>query len=152
MQSKRIQKKPSEKKGKASGAGKTGPNPNKKGKIKMNTEITTAKYDDLKFKLYCMVNTERRNNLTARLMKSVSDNNIKEFILVKQAITEELKNEKAGVSEERFDKLSAKINKIKDEFKRYHLQTRLEESFLYDNTDWFNSVAKDTEETIIKEK
>lgn len=118
----------------------------------MNTEITTAKCDDLKFKLYCMANTERRNNLTARLMKSVSDNNIKEFILVKQAITEELKNEKAGVSEERFDKLSAKIDKIKDEFKRYHLQTRLEESFLYDSTDWFNSVAKDTEETIIKEK
>ena len=118
----------------------------------MNTEITTAKYDDLKFKLYCRANTERRNNLTARLMKSISDNDIKEFILVKQAITEELKNEKAGVSEERFDKLSAKINKIKDEFKRYHLQTRLEESFLYDSTEWFNSVAKDTEETIIKEK
>mgnify|MGYP001771768758 FL=1 len=118
----------------------------------MNTEITTAKYDDLKFKLYCRANTERRNNLTARLRKSVSDNNIKEFILVKQAITEELKNEKAGVSEERFDKLSAKIDKITDEFKRYHLQTRLEESFLYDNTDWFNSVAKDTEETIIKER
>ena len=118
----------------------------------MNTEITTAKYDDLKFKLYCRANTERRNNLTARLRKSVSDNNIKEFILVKQAITEELKNEKAGVSEERFDKLSAKIDKIKDEFKRYHLQTRLEESFLYDNSEWFNSVAKDTEETIIKEK
>ena len=118
----------------------------------MNTEITTAKYDDLKFKLYCRANTERRNHLTARLRKSVSDNDIKEFILVKQAITEELKNEKAGVSEERFDKLSAKINKIKDEFKRYHLQTRLEESFLYDNTDWFNSVAKDTEETIRKER
>ena len=118
----------------------------------MNTEITTAKCDDLKFKLYCRANTERRNNLTARLRKSVSDNDIKEFILVKQAITEELKNEKAGVSEERFNNLSAKINKIKDEFKRYHLQTRLEESFLYDNTDWFNSVAKDTEETIIKEK
>ena len=110
----------------------------------MITEITTAKYDDLKFKLYCMANTERRNHLTARLMKSISDNNIKEFILVKQAITEELKNEKAGVSEERFDKLSAKIDKIKDEFKRYHLQTRLEESFLYDNTDWFNSVEQDT--------
>ena len=110
----------------------------------MNTEITTAKYNDLKFKLYCMANTERRNHLTAWLRKSVSDNDIKEFILVKQAITEELKNEKAGVSEERFDKLSAKIDKIKDEFKRYHLQTRLEESFLYDNTDWFNSVAKDT--------
>ena len=118
----------------------------------MNTEITMAKCDDLKFKLYCRANTERRNRLTARLRKSVSDNDIKEFILVKQAITEELKNEKAGVSEERFDKLSIKINKIKDEFKRYHLQTRLEESFLYDNTDWFNSVAKDTEETIIKEK
>lgn len=110
----------------------------------MITEITTAKYDDLKFKLYCRANTERRNQLTARLMKSVSDNNIKEFILVKQAITEELKNEKAGVSEEMFDKLSAKIGKIKDEFKRYHLQTRLEESFLYDNDDWFNLVAKDT--------
>ena len=110
----------------------------------MITEITTAKYDDLKFKLYCRANTERRNRLTARLMKSISDNDIKEFILVKQAITEELKNEKAGVSEERFDKLSAKIDKIKDEFKRYHLQTQLEESFLYDNTDWFNSVAKDT--------
>ena len=110
----------------------------------MNTEITTAKCDDLKFKLYCMANTERRNRLTARLRESISDNDIKEFILVKQAITEELKNEKAGVSEERFDKLSAKIDKIKDEFKRYHLQTRLEESFLYDNTDWFNSVAKDT--------
>ena len=110
----------------------------------MNIEITTAKYDDLKFKLYCRANTERRNNLTARLMKSVSDNNIKEFILVKQAITEELKNEKAGVSEERFDKLSTKIDKIKDEFKRYHLQTRLEESFLYDSTDWFNSVEQDT--------
>lgn len=110
----------------------------------MNTEITTAKYDDLKFKLYCRANTERRNHLTARLRKSVSDNNIKEFILVKQAITEELKNEKAGVSEERFDKLSTKIDKIKDEFKRYHLQTRLEESFLYDNTDWFNSVEQDT--------
>lgn len=118
----------------------------------MITEITTAKCDDLKFKLYCRANTERRNNLTARLMKSVSDNDIKEFILVKQAITEELKNEKTGVSEERFDNLSAKIDKIKDEFKRYHLQTQLEESFLYDNTDWFNSVAKDTEETIIKEK
>ena len=91
-----------------------------------------------------MANTERRNRLTARLRESVSNNDIKEFILVKQAITEELKNEKAGVSEERFDKLSAKIDKIKDEFKRYHLQTRLEESFLYDNTDWFNSVAKDT--------
>ena len=110
----------------------------------MNTEITTAKCDDLKFKLYCMANTERRNRLTARLRKSVSDNDIKEFILVKQAITEELKTEKAGVSEERFDELSAKIDKIKDEFKRYHLQTRLEERFLYDNTDWFNSVAKDT--------
>ena len=110
----------------------------------MNTEITTAKCDDLKFKLYCMANTERRNNLTARLRKSVSDNNIKEFILVKQAITEELKNEKAGVSEERFDNLSAKIDKIKDEFKRYHLKTRLEESFLYDSTDWFNSVKQDT--------
>ena len=110
----------------------------------MNTEITTAKCNDLKFKLYCMANTERRNRLTARLRKSVSDNDIKEFILVKQAITEELKNEKAGVSEERFDKLSAKIDKIKDEFKRYHLQTQLEESFLYDSTDWFNSVAKDT--------
>ena len=110
----------------------------------MITEITTAKCNDLKFKLYCMANTERRNHLTARLMKSISDNNIKEFILVKQAITEELKNEKAGVSEERFDKLSAKIDKIKDEFKRYHLQTRLEESFLYDNTDWFNSVEQDT--------
>ena len=110
----------------------------------MITEITTAKYDDLKFKLYCMANTERRNHLTSRLMKSVSDNDIKEFILVKQAITEELKNEKAGVSEERFDKLSAKIDKIKDEFKRYHLQTRLEESFLYDSTDWFNSVEQDT--------
>ena len=144
MQSKRIRKRLSVKKGKTSGAGKTAPNPNKKGKIKMNTEITTAKYDDLKFKLYCRANTERRNNLTARLKKSVSDNNIKEFILVKQAITEELKNEKAGVSEERFDKLSAKIDKIKDEFKRYHLQTRLEESFLYDNDDWFNLVAKDT--------
>lgn len=118
----------------------------------MITEITTAKCDDLKFKLYCRANTERRNHLTARLMKSVSDNDIKEFILVKQAITEELKNEKAGVSEERFDKLSAKIGKIKDEFKRYHLQTRLEESLLYDNPDWFNSVAKDTEETIRKEK
>ena len=110
----------------------------------MNTEITTAKCDDLKFKLYCMANTERRNRLTARLRESVSNNDIKEFILVKQAITEELKNEKAGVSEERFDKLSAKIDKIKDEFKRYHLQTQLEESFLYDNTDWFNSVEKDT--------
>ena len=110
----------------------------------MNTEITTAKCDDLKFKLYCMANTERRNRLTARLRKSISDNNIKEFILVKQAITEELKNEKAGVSEERFDKLSAKIDKIKDEFKRYHLQTQLEESFLYDNPDWFNSVVQDT--------
>lgn len=110
----------------------------------MNTEITTAKCDDLKFKLYCRANTERRNNLTARLRKSVSDNDIKEFILVKQAITEELKNEKAGVSEERFDKLSAKINNVKDEFKRYHLQTRLEESFLYDNPDWFNAVARDT--------
>lgn len=110
----------------------------------MNTEITTAKCDDLKFKLYCRANTERRNHLTARLRKSVSDNNIKEFILVKQAITEELKNEKAGVSEERFDKLSTKIDKIKDEFKRYHLQTQLEESFLYDNTDWFNSVEQDT--------
>lgn len=118
----------------------------------MITEITTAKCDNLKFKLYCRANTERRNRLTARLRKSVSENNIKEFILVKQAITEELKNEKAGVSEERFDNLSAKINKIKDEFKRYHLQTRLEESFLYDSTDWFNSVAKYTEETIIKEK
>ena len=118
----------------------------------MNTEITTAKCDDLKFKLYCRANTERRNNLTARLRKSVSDNNIKEFILVKQAITEELKNEKAGVSEERFDKLSTKINNVKDEFKRYHLQTQLEESFLYDNTDWFNSVAKDTEEVIRKER
>ena len=118
----------------------------------MITEITTAKCDDLKFKLYCRANTERRNHLTERLRKSVSDNNIKEFILVKQAITEELKNEKAGVSEERFDKLSAKIDKIKDEFKRYHLQTRLEESLLYDNPDWFNSVAKDTEETIRKEK
>lgn len=118
----------------------------------MITEITTAKCDDLKFKLYCRANTERRNHLTLRLMKSVSENNIKEFILVKQAITEELKNEKAGVSEERFDNLSAKINKIKDEFKRYHLQTRLEESFLYDNSEWFNSVAKDTEETIRKEK
>ena len=110
----------------------------------MNTEITTAKYDDLKFKLYCRANTERRNHLTERLRKSISENNIKEFILVKQAITEELKNEKAGVSEERFDKLSAKINKIKDEFKRYHLQIRLEESFLYDNTEWFNSVEQDT--------
>ena len=110
----------------------------------MNTKITTAKCDDLKFKLYCMANTERRNRLTARLRKSISDNNIKEFILVKQAITEELKNEKAGVSEERFDKLSAKIDKIKDEFKRYHLQTQLEESFLYDNPDWFNSVVQDT--------
>ena len=118
----------------------------------MNTEITTAKCDDLKFKLYCMANTERRNNLTARLRKSVSDNDIKEFILVKQAITEELKNEKAGVSEERFDKLSAKIDKIKDEFKRYHLQTRLEESFLYDNTDWFNSVAKDTNKELKERK
>lgn len=143
MQSKRIRKKLSKKKSKASGAGKTAPNP-KKGKNKMNTEITTAKYDDLKFKLYCRANTERRNHLTARLRKSVSDNNIKEFILVKQAITEELKNEKAGVSEERFDKLSYKIEKIKDEFKRYHLQTQLEESFLYDNTDWFNSVEQDT--------
>lgn len=110
----------------------------------MNTEITTTKCNDLKFKLYCMANTERRNRLTARLRESVSNNDIKEFILVKQAITEELKNEKAGVSEERFDKLSAKIDKIKDEFKRYHLQTRLEESFLYDSTDWFNSVVKDT--------
>lgn len=110
----------------------------------MNTEITTAKCNDLKFKLYCMADTERRNSLTARLRKSISDNNIKEFILVQQAITEELKNEKAGVSEERFDKLSTKIDKIKDGFKRYHLQTRLEESFLYDNSDWFNSVAKDT--------
>lgn len=110
----------------------------------MNTEITTAKCNDLKFKLYCMANTERRNHLTARLRESVSNNDIKKFISVKQAITEELKNEKAGVYEERFDKLSAKIGKIKDEFKRYHLQTRLEESFLYDNTDWFNSVAKDT--------
>lgn len=110
----------------------------------MNTEITTAKCDDLKFKLYCMADTERRNRLTARLRKSISDNNIKEFILVQQAITEELKNEKAGVSEERFDKLSTKIDKIKDEFKRYHLQTQLEESFLYDNPDWFNSVARDT--------
>ena len=110
----------------------------------MNTEITTTKCDDLKFKLYCMANTERRNRLTARLRESVSNNDIKEFILVKQAITEELKNEKAGVSEERFDKLSAKIDKIKDEFKRYHLQTRLEESFLYDNTDWFNLGAKET--------
>ena len=54
----------------------------------MITEITTAKYDDLKFKLYCMANTERRNHLTARLRKSVSDNDIKEFILIKQAITE----------------------------------------------------------------
>ena len=110
----------------------------------MNTEITTAKCNDLKFKLYCRANTERRNRLTTRLRKSVSENNIKEFILVKQAITEELKNEKAGVSEEMFDKLSDKIDKIKDEFKRYHLQTRLEESFLYDNTDWFNSVEQDT--------
>lgn len=118
----------------------------------MITEITTAKCNDLKFKLYCRANTERRNHLTARLMKSVSDNNIKEFILVKQAITKELKNEKAGVSEERFDKLSAKIDKIKDEFKRYYLQTRLEESLLYDNPDWFNSVAKDAEEVIRKEK
>ena len=114
----------------------------------MNTEITTAKCNDLKFKLYCMANTERRNQLTARLRKSVSDNNIKEFILVKQAITEELKNEKAGVSEERFDTLSAKIDKIKDEFKRYHLQTRLEESFLYDNPDWFNSVVRDTNKAL----
>lgn len=110
----------------------------------MITEITTAKCNDLKFKLYCMANTERRNQLTARLRKSVSDNDIKEFILVKQAITEELKNEKAGVSEERFDKLSAKIDKITDEFKRYHLQTQLEESFLYDNPDWFNSVEQNT--------
>lgn len=110
----------------------------------MITEITTAKCNDLKFKLYCMANTERRNRLTARLRKSISDNNIKEFILAQQAITEELKNEKAGVSEERFDKLSTKIDKIKDEFKRYHLQTRLEESFLYDNLDWFNSVARNT--------
>ena len=109
----------------------------------MNTEITTAKCDDLKFKLYCRANTERRNRLTERLRKIISDNDIKEFILVKQSITEELKNEKAGVSEERFDKLSAKIDKIKDEFKRYHLQTRLEESFLYDSTDWFNSVVQD---------
>ena len=114
----------------------------------MNTEITTAKCDDLKFKLYCRANTERRNRLTARLRKSVSDNDIKEFILVKQAITEELKNEKAGVSEERFDKLSSEINKIKDKFKRYHLQTQLEESFLYDNTDWFNSVEQDTDKAI----
>lgn len=110
----------------------------------MNTEITTAKCDDLKFKLYCRANTERRNYLTERLRKSISNNDIKEFILVKQAITEELKSEKAGVSEERFDKLSAKINNVKDEFKRYHLQTRLEESFLYDSTDWFNSVEQDT--------
>ena len=117
----------------------------------MNTEITTAKCDNLKFKLYCRANTERRNNLTARLKKSVSDNDIKEFILVKQAITEELKNEKAGVSEEMFDNLSTKINKIKDEFKRYHLQTRLEESFLYDSTDWFNSVEKDTNKAIEEE-
>lgn len=114
----------------------------------MNTEITTAKCDDLKFKLYCRANTERRNNLTARLMKSVSDNNIKEFILVKQAITKELKNEKAGVSEERFDKLSAKIDKIKNEFKRYYLQTRLEESLLYDNPDWFNSIEQDTNKAL----
>ena len=114
----------------------------------MNTEITTAKCNDLKFKLYCMANTERRNQLTARLRESVSDNDIKEFILVQQAITEELKNEKAGVSEERFDTLSAKIDKIKDEFKRYHLQTRLEESFLYDSTDWFNSVEQDTNKAI----
>ena len=92
-----------------------------------------------------MANTERRNHLTARLRKSVSDNDIKEFILDKQAITEELKNEKAGVSEERFDNLSSKIDKIKDEFKRYHLQKRLEESFLYYNTDWFISVARDIE-------
>lgn len=114
----------------------------------MNTKITTTKCNDLKFKLYCMANTERRNNLTARLRKSVSDNDIKEFILVQQAITEELKNEKAGVSEERFDTLSAKIDKIKDEFKRYHLQTQLEESFLYDNPDWFNSVAKDANKAL----
>ena len=43
-----------------------------------------------------------------------------------------------------FDNLSAKIDNVKDEFKHYHLQTRLEESFLYDNPDWFNSVARDT--------
>ena len=97
-----------------------------------------------------MANTERRNHLTARLRKCVSDNDIKEFILVKQAITEELKNEKAGVSEERFDNLSSKIDKIKDEFNRYHLQTRLEESFLYDNTDWFNSVARDIEKAKVR--
>nr|DAF80018.1 MAG TPA: hypothetical protein [Caudoviricetes sp.] len=44
----------------------------------MITEITTAKCNDLKFKLYCMADTERRNRLTARLRKSVSGNDIKE--------------------------------------------------------------------------
>nr|DAF80017.1 MAG TPA: hypothetical protein [Caudoviricetes sp.] len=63
---------------------------------------------------------------------------------VKQDITKELNTEKAGVSEEMFDNLSAKIDKIKDEFKHYHLQTQLEESFLYDNPNWFNLVARDT--------
>lgn len=110
----------------------------------MITEITEAKYESLVFKLYCMADTERRNQLTARLRKSVSEHDIKEFNSVKQDITKELNTEKAGVSEEMFDNLSAKIDKVKDEFKHYHLQTRLEESFLYDNPDWFNSVARDT--------
>lgn len=110
--------------------------------------MITDKYEDLRFKLSCRADTTRRNCLASRLKKSVSENDIKEFNLVRQDITKELNTEKAGVSEARFDNLSAKIDKVKDEFQRYHLQTRLEESFRYDNPDWFNSVAKDTDKAL----
>ena len=118
----------------------------------MNTEITTAKCNDLKFKLYCRANTERRNYLTERLRKSISENNIKEFILVKQAITEELKNEKAGVSEERFNKLSAKIDKIKDYDKRDYFRLLAEASFLYDSLGDFEGCSEQVEKQLEKER
>jgi len=60
----------------------------------MITEITEAKYESLVFKLYCMADTERHNRLTARLRKSVSEHDIKEFNSVKQDITKELNTEK----------------------------------------------------------
>ena len=52
------------------------------------------------------------------------------------------------VSNERYDELTNKINKVKNNYTRVHLQDQLESAWFYDSLDWFNSIARDTNDEL----
>lgn len=56
------------------------------------------------------------------------------------------------VSNERFDKLTSKINKIKDYDKRDYFRLLAEESFLYDSLGDFKGCSEQVEKQLEKER